>query len=642
MKRHILILLMILPVRIYLTAQNQTGNKLISSQVLSLNGEGWSIATDPENKGREEGWFQSPPVADSRKTTVPWIIQDVFPEYHGVVWYWREFETPPNLHRDGRTLLKFLAVDYLAEVWINGKSAGGHEGGETPFEMDVTELLRAGEINLLVVRVLNPAYSPIDGISLKDTPSGAKNYPYGSNAAYNSGGIVGDVELLITPSVRLTCLNILPDWKTGKIRIQASILNKSGKNIKSVLNLQVAEARTGRVKALMSLTRKFHPGEHRAELETEVPGFRKWSPDDPSLYSVTLSLQTNCSVDQQTLRCGFRDFRFEKGYFRLNGERIYLIGSNFSTHYPVGYTVPLNEDMLRRDVINMKALGFNFVRIPFGCPNSRVLDIYDELGILVQQEHFGSWQMGQYGTYEYPGQGMDKLTERFERSVREVVLRDRHHASVVMWGLLNENKDDGLFRKAVEMLPSLRDLDPFRMFVLNSGRFDKVKEIGSMSNPGSVTWDVGYDELYDWHPYVWMPYSSKTLDDLSGRSATSGRKAYISETGLCFPLDLPSELGDYQLRGKENSEDALYFRRQYEKFMADWNWFDMGSCWARADDYIRDAWKTAASLREIAETAIRSNPFVVSYTPTNSVADNSPGESVGFAGQQLPPLVPAH
>ena len=81
-----------------------------------------------------------------------------------------------------------------------------------------------------------------------------------------------------------------------------------------------------------------------------------------------------------------------------------------------------------------------------------------------------------------------------------------------------------------------------------------------------MTWDVKENELKDWHPYVWMPYSPQTLDELSGRSNTSSQKFYISETGLCAPVDLPSELGDYQQWGKEQSDDARYFKRQYNKF----------------------------------------------------------------------------
>ena len=615
---------------------NPTG---ICTQTISLNGNSWRIATDSSNIGRQKEWFKTPPLSGSKQTLVPWVIQDIFHNYHGVAWYWHEFETPKNLHSGGRYLLKFSAVDYLAEVWLNGNPVGIHEGSETPFDFDITSLINPDKKNRLVVRVLNPTYKPIDGIALKDTPSGAKQYPFSGNAAYNSGGIIGNVELQLVPSVRICDLNVVPDWKTGKVKIQATILNMQPNTTSSMLTFNISEARTGLAVALENYVQKIEPGTSSVIAEIQVAGYKLWSPDEPMLYRITAAVQTQASVDEQSVRIGFRDFHFENGFFRLNGKRIFLNGANFSTHYPVGFTVPLNENMLRQDIINLKSLGFNFVRIPFGCPNPRVLDIYDELGILVQQEHFGCWQMGDYGDYKYPKPDNinDLLIKRFENSIRGVILRDRNHASLVMWGVLNENGDGIIFRKAVDLLPALRDLDPTRVFVLNSGRFDRVKEIGSMSNPGSSTWDVAESELKDWHPYVWIPYSPKTLDELSGRSGSSGQKIYISETGLCFPVDLPSELGDFQQCGKEQADDAVYFKRQYDKFLNDWEKFDLSKCWARTEDYFKDGYTAAGSLREKAETAIRSNPYVVSYTPTNGVADYVAGESVATSFRRLKP-----
>jgi hypothetical protein len=116
-----------------------------------------------------------------------------------------------------------------------------------------------------------------------------------------------------------------------------------------------------------------------------------------------------------------------------------------------------------------------------------------------------------------------------------------------------------------------------------------------------------------------------------------GRKIFITEAGLCHPIDLPSELGDYQQWGKEHSADARYFKRQYEKFLADWTKFNLGDIWSRPEDYIKDAYITANSLRETLGTAIRTNPSVVAYSPTNSVADYSMGESVATNFRRLKP-----
>ena len=87
--------------------------------VVPLDGQQWLLAVDPQNQGRQQGW-QHAAIKEAKPTKVPWVIQDVFPDYHGVAWYWRDFTPPAHFQTDGRYLLKFRAVDYLAEVWLNG------------------------------------------------------------------------------------------------------------------------------------------------------------------------------------------------------------------------------------------------------------------------------------------------------------------------------------------------------------------------------------------------------------------------------------------------------------------------------------------------------------------------------------------
>ena len=87
--------------------------------VYPLDRTDWLLNVDPSNQGREQGWATEP-TRDAKPTKVPWVIQDAFPDYHGVAWYWRDFNAPPNPHHDGRYLLRFQAVDYPREVWVNG------------------------------------------------------------------------------------------------------------------------------------------------------------------------------------------------------------------------------------------------------------------------------------------------------------------------------------------------------------------------------------------------------------------------------------------------------------------------------------------------------------------------------------------
>jgi beta-galactosidase/beta-glucuronidase len=119
-------------------ADPATRDSAVKSQAILLDGPDWRLAPDPGNKGREEKWFEAP-RPDAKATPVPGIVQNVLPDFHGPAWYYREFEAPVNPHKDGRYLVRFGAVDYVAEAWVNGQAVGKHEGGETPFALEATE-----------------------------------------------------------------------------------------------------------------------------------------------------------------------------------------------------------------------------------------------------------------------------------------------------------------------------------------------------------------------------------------------------------------------------------------------------------------------------------------------------------------------
>ncbi|MCX6996435.1 MAG: glycoside hydrolase family 2 [Kiritimatiellaeota bacterium] len=431
----------------------------VAGSMLTLDGDAWRLATDPKNEGREQKW-PGVPVPGAKPTKVPWIIQDAFPGYHGVAWYWREFEAPTNPHAGGRHLLRFWAVDYLAEVWLNGMRVGGHEGGETPFVIDVTDSIRAGAKNLLAVRVLNPSHERIDGIVLNETPKQARVIPYNAGAAYNHGGITGSVELLATPAVRVEDLFAQADPKTGTIRIQANVRNASIKNSRGRLEFTVAPAASGETLREVAIERELPPGDTRVEAEVNLDQPRLWELNDPFLYRVTARL----GDDEQSVRCGFRDFRFENGYFRLNGRRVFLRSTHTCNHFPVGLKLPPDPDMARRDLLDLKVMGFNMIRFIWGGAERYQLDLCDEIGLMVYEESFASW----------PIQDSPQLAERWERSISELIRRDRNHPSVVIWGLLNEVKATPHFWLAANSLPLVRKLDPTRMVFLNSGRYDET------------------------------------------------------------------------------------------------------------------------------------------------------------------------
>ena len=440
-----------------------------SSFVQSLDGT-WLLATDPKNAGRDQQWFKTPqPEAVPAK--VPWIIQDAFPGYHGVAWYWRDFVPPANPHPRGRSLLRFWGVDFSGEVWLNGVPVGRHESGETPFVLDVTDALKVGVSNHLAVRVLNPTHQPTDGLALNQTPHQARVIPYGAGSAYNCGGITESVELVLAPAVRVEDLYAAPDPKTGVIHIQVNVRNATARTTRGRLEFTVAPASSGEALQVVALERELPPGDSQIKTELEINQPHLWDLNDPFLYRATARVAAGpaASMDERSVRCGFRDFRFENACFRLNGRRTFLRCSHTCNHFPVGQRLPHHPDLARRDLLDVKAMGFNAIRFIWGGAERYQLDLCDEIGLMVYEESFAS-------------SGMDdspKMPELFDRSVAELIQRDRNHPSIVIWGLLNEAVNNPSFHHATQMLPLVRSLDLSRMVFLNAGRYDNQLAAGS-------------------------------------------------------------------------------------------------------------------------------------------------------------------
>jgi len=141
-----------------------------------LDGDGWLLAMDADNVGRDQKWYNLPQTG-AKPITVPNVIQETFPRYHGVAWYWKNFVAPVNPHKEGRYLIRFELVDYKADVWVNGVFVGSHETADGAFVLDMTDAVKPGEENLLAVRVLNPRHEPIDDIILSQTAHRTKTYP---------------------------------------------------------------------------------------------------------------------------------------------------------------------------------------------------------------------------------------------------------------------------------------------------------------------------------------------------------------------------------------------------------------------------------------------------------------------------------
>ena len=600
---------------------------------IPLNND-WFIACDPENRGRQEGWFAAFQQA-AQPAQAPGIIQQVFPGYHGVAWYWTRFSLAALPAADERALLRFGAVDYFAEAWLNGLPLGGYEGGETPFDLECTAALRSGE-NLLAVRVINPGNEAIDGFVLAEIPHRNKVVPPRCGSSLNCGGIIYPVELAVVPDLRVADVFARPDPASGRIELSITVCNDRPTAAEGRLSVLAAPASGGAILSSASATATCPPGQSVHELALVVPAPRLWSLDAPYLYRVAVSL----NGAEIAVRCGFRDFRVQDGHFYLNNQRLFLKSTHTGNHTPIGQQVAVIPDHLRRDIIFAKASGFNCVRFIAGVAWPEQLDFCDEIGILVYEECYAGWVLG-----ESP-----HMAERFDRSTSDMIRRDRNHPSVAIWGLLNETFDGPVFRQAVDFLPKLRALDPTRLVLLGSGRWDCQPSIGSVSNPGSVQWEHtwgaeapdapptsrewnrqagGYFEnAGDAHAYPSVP-QSEAINQFIRTLGANTRPVFLSEYGIGSLMDVIREARRFEQAGaRPDLEDAAILRAQAEAFSADWRRLGFEEVYPFPEDLLAESQRLHARQRTLGFDCIRSNPHLVGYNLTGMLDHGITGEGL--------------
>jgi hypothetical protein len=601
----------------------------------SLNGT-WKAATDAANIGRAELWFETvhPQAQD---IPVPGIIQQVFPTYQGVAWYWHTF-MPDQLPAAGEQAhLRFGAAEYLAEVWLNGKPMGGHEGSEMPFELDVTPALREGS-NLLAVRVLKPGNKRIDGYVLQEIPH-RNQYDHAQfqpGMSYNVAGLTGGVELVLVPAIHITDIFVQPDGVSGQVTVHVTVANTMGEVAQDHLHLTLSPAAGAEILHTLEQGVELPPGETVLAMQMTIAHPHCWNLDDPYLYHLSAQLKGHTYA----IRFGLRDFRVIDGFFQVNGRRIFLRSSHTGNNFPIGQIVPPTPDLMRRDLLMAKATGFNCVRFIAGAAWPQQLDFCDEIGLMVYEECYASWVL----------EDSPHLTERYERSYNEMIHRDRNHPSVTIWGLINEMFDGPAFRCAVSYLPRLRALDPTRLVLLSSGRWDGQPGIGSLSNPGSRVWQPTWgieapdapkvNATFTWEPggyidsagdaHVYPPYPLEERFARQIRTLGAGTKpVFLSEFGIGSLMNVIEEEREYdQHDARADLPDRALIHDMAQRLTADLKRFGLDELYPFPADLLRDSYRLHSFQRRQAFDLIRSNPQLVGYNLTGLLDHGISGEGL--------------
>lgn len=359
-------------------------------------------------------------------------------EYQFVSTYRRRF-TPPELEPGQRLFVDFEGAMIASTVALNGVRLGEYRGGFTPFSFDLTDQLVPGE-NLLTVH--------LDSRERTDIP------PYGFVVDYLTfGGIYREVALRVVDACHIEDVFVQTrDVLTGQPRVAADTTLRNLTNAPRALTLR-AELLDAQGQRLADATEAIAlaPGEALCTLEMQASGVRRWTLDDPALYTLRVTLaERGALTDCVDTRFGFREARFEPDGFYLNGERLPLIGLNRHQTYPyIGAAAPAR--LQRRDAEIVKwELGCNLVRTSHYPQSRHFLDRCDEIGLLVFEEIPG-WQ--HIGDDDWKQLSLDYL--------RAMIVRDRSRPAIILWGVrVNESPDDEAFYTATNALA--RRLDPTR------------------------------------------------------------------------------------------------------------------------------------------------------------------------------------
>lgn len=429
-------------------------------QFHTLDGE-WQLAFDPENVGKREGWQHAFPK-ESEKALVPAVWELVRPNYDGVGWYRRTFDRPAGW--ESRTLhLQFDAAQYFAEVWLNGVFLGSHEGGFLRFEFEVSKLLQEKD-NEVIVRVIGPPMNEeIEGFRC-GAPLNQGPIPTGKAGWYfNFGGLWQSVRLLATGPAKVQRIfpqpRLSPDAVTVDVELK-SLARGANREIRcSVFDPEgVLVASDMREVTLEADTERF-------SFSFSLPGARRWTLEDPALYTANVTIQEGEKVDDVfAVRFGMREFTVKDGFFTLNGERVVLKGFLHQGAFPRTIVRAESRAFAEHELRTVKEGGFNFIRAHMGPPLHEWLDLCDELGILVMCEPPIGW-------IEHTPQAEDRCWREIEGLVKRV----SYHPSVVFWGLMNEVfhllgfTPEVVIEMTTRWMEKVRRIDPTRPIIDVSG-----------------------------------------------------------------------------------------------------------------------------------------------------------------------------
>lgn len=402
----------------------------------------------------------------SRTILVPFPVESALSgvmEHHETIWYRRKFTVPASWKGE-QVLLHFGAVDYESEVFINGKSMGIHKGGYDPFTYDITAAFSGAGEQDIAVRVFDP------------TDNGG--FPRGKQTLKPQGimytsvtGIWQTVWLEPVPKTSIGTIKIVPDVDHSTVKLT---VNTEGDSKDIAVDIQVKDG--GKIVTTFS-------GKANTELSVPVNNAKLWSPGNPFLYDLTITLKKgNQKADEIGSYFGMRKISVaDEGGFKkmyINNKFLFQIGPLDQGFWPDGgYTAP-TDAALKYDLEMIKNFGFNMVRKHIKVEPYRWYYWADKLGIMVWQD------MPSPNSYTEHVPPVD--TAEFASELKRLVINHWNSPCIVTWVVFNEGQAQHNTNGLVSMV---RNLDSTRLInqASGGGHFDAgdIMDIHSYPPPAA-------------------------------------------------------------------------------------------------------------------------------------------------------------
>jgi beta-glucuronidase len=445
----------------------------------------WHFALDPDGVGRDEGWWNGP-LAGAREVPVPASYNDIFAdaEVHdhiGDAWYQTLVRVPARWAGE-RIVLRFDAATHGAVAWVNGTRVVEHQGGFTPFEADVTDVLEPGAENRVTVVVNNVlTFQTIPPSYVYETPDGPRLRPLFD--FFNYAGLNRTVWLYTTPASYVddvTVVTGLRDGSTGTVGYEIETAGDEEVRValRDAEGTEVARATGG-------------------SGELTVEDVHPWRPGEGYLYELTVELWGeggDAPVDVYPLPVGIRTVEVDGARFLINDEPFYFKG--FGKHEDAavrgrGYDAPF----MVHDFALMRWLGANSFRTSHYPYAEEFLEYADRHGIVVIGETSAvginsGGAAGLAGATTFTTFSEETINagtqEAHKQAIRELIARDKNHPSVVLWSIANEPES---------VTPESRDY--FEPLAAEARRLDPSRPVGFVNVPGSPPDKDVITDLFD-------------------------------------------------------------------------------------------------------------------------------------------------